>query len=55
MIMVRKTLAILALLALGGLVTLERGAYGVNPRLVLATRLLLVPLSPKNSRPSSFG
>ncbi len=38
-------MAILALLALGGLIlTLERGAYGVDPRLVLATRLLLIPL-----------
>ena len=45
MIMLRKTLAISALLALGGLIlTLERGAYGVNPRLVLATGLLLIPL-----------
>jgi hypothetical protein len=32
-------------MALGGLiVTLERGAYGVNPRLVVATRVLLLPL-----------
>ncbi len=45
MIMLRKTLAISALLALGGLIlTLERGSYGVNPRLVLATGLLLIPL-----------
>jgi hypothetical protein len=44
-IILRKVLAILALVALGGLiVTLERGAYGVDPRLVFATRLLLVPL-----------
>jgi hypothetical protein len=41
----RQTIAILALLSLGGLiVTLERGSYGVDPRLVLATRLLLAPL-----------
>jgi hypothetical protein len=41
----RQTLAILALLSLGGLiVTLERGSYGVDPRLVVATRLLLIPL-----------
>ena len=41
----RQTIAILALLSLGGLiVTLERGSYGVDPRLVFATRLLLVPL-----------
>lgn len=46
MILLRKTVAILALLALGGLVlTLERGAYGVNPRLVVATELLLIPLA----------
>lgn len=45
MILLRKLIAIGALLALGGLiVTLERGAYGVNPRLVVATQLLLVPL-----------
>jgi hypothetical protein len=41
----RQTIAILALLSLGGLiVTLERGSYGVDPRLVVATRLLLIPL-----------
>ena len=45
MILVRKVIAIIALLALGGLiVTLERGAYGVNPGLVVATRVLLLPL-----------
>lgn len=45
MILLRKVIAIGALLALGGLiVTLERGAYGVNPGLVVATRVLLVPL-----------
>ncbi len=45
MILIRKTVAIGALLALGGLiVTLDRGAYGVNPGLVVATKLLLVPL-----------
>jgi hypothetical protein len=41
----RQTSAILALLSLGGLiVTLERGSYGVDPRLVVVTRLLLIPL-----------
>jgi hypothetical protein len=41
----RQTIAILALLSLGGLIlTLERGPYGVDPRLVVATRLLLIPL-----------
>jgi hypothetical protein len=45
MIRLRKAIAIGALLALGGLiVTLERGSYGVNPRLVGATRMLLIPL-----------
>jgi len=45
MIGLRKTLAVLALIALGGLlVTLESGAYGVNPRLVVAARVLLFPL-----------
>lgn len=45
MILLRKVIAIGALLALGGLiVTLERGAYGVNPGLVIATRALLLPL-----------
>ena len=45
MILLRKVIAIGALLALGGLiVTLERGAYGVNPGLVVATRVLLLPL-----------
>lgn len=45
MILLRKIIAIGALLALGGLiVTLEGGAYGVNPGLVVATKLLLVPL-----------
>lgn len=45
MVLIRKIAAILALAALGGLiVTLERGAYGVNPRLVVVTRVLLVPL-----------
>ncbi len=45
MIRLRKVIAVVALLALGGLiVTLERGAYGVNPRLVVATRVLLFPL-----------
>ena len=45
MIRLRKTLAVVALAALGGLiVTLERGAYGVNPGLVVATRVLLLPL-----------
>src|SRR3990172_13366441 len=42
---VRQAIAILALLSMGGLiVTLERGAYGVAPRLVGTTRLLLIPL-----------
>ncbi len=46
MVLIRKIVAILALAALGGLsVTLERGSYGVNPRLVLVTRVLLVPLA----------
>lgn len=46
MVLIRKTVAILALAALGGLiVTLERGSYGVNPRLVVFTRVLLVPLA----------
>lgn len=41
----RQIIAMLALLSLGGLIlTLERGSYGVDPRLVVATRLLLVPL-----------
>jgi hypothetical protein len=41
----RQTTAILALISLGGLiVTLERGAYGVDPRLLFATRMLLFPL-----------
>ena len=45
MVLIRKTVAILALAALGGLiVTLEGGSYGVNPRLVLVTRVLLLPL-----------
>jgi hypothetical protein len=45
MVLLRKIVAILALVALGGLiVTLERGAYGVNPRLVIVTRVLLAPL-----------
>ncbi|MDH3732211.1 MAG: hypothetical protein OEU54_01710 [Gemmatimonadota bacterium] len=45
MIQPRKFTAVLALLALAGLiVTLERGSYGVNPGLVVATRVLLVPL-----------
>ena len=45
MVRLRKLVAILALVALGGLiVTLERGAYGVNPRLVIVTRVLLAPL-----------
>lgn len=45
MILFRKVISIIALLALGGLiVTLERGAYGVNPGLVVATRVLLLPL-----------
>ncbi len=45
MVLIRKTVAILALAALGGLiVTLERGSYGVSPRLVVFTRVLLVPL-----------
>ena len=44
-LLIRKTVAILALAALGGLiVTLERGSYGVNPRLVVFTRVLLLPL-----------
>jgi hypothetical protein len=46
MILIRKTVALLALAALGGLiVTLERGAYGVDPRLVVVTHLLLIPLA----------
>lgn len=45
MVLIRKTVAILALPALGGLiVTLERGSYGVNLRLVAVTQVLLVPL-----------
>ena len=45
MVLIRKVAAILALAALGGLfVTLERGSYGVNPRLVVFTRVLLLPL-----------
>lgn len=45
MVLIRKIVAILALAALGGLiVTLERGSYGVNPRLVVITRVLLLPL-----------
>ena len=45
MVLVRKVTAILALTALGGvLVTLVRGSYGVNPRLVVVTRVLLLPL-----------
>ncbi len=46
MVLIRKVAAILALAALGGLiVTLERGSYGVNPRLVVVTRVLLLPLA----------
>lgn len=42
---VREAIAVLALLSLGGLIlTLERGAYGVDPRLVVATRLFVIPL-----------
>lgn len=45
MIAFRKAIALLALAAQAGLiVTLERGAYGVNPRLVVVTHLLLIPL-----------
>ena len=45
MVQLRKVIAVGALLALAGLIwTLERGSYGVNPRLVIATRVLLVPL-----------
>ena len=45
MIQLRKVVAVGALLALAGLIwTLERGSYGVNPRLVIATRVLLIPL-----------
>ena len=45
MVLIRKATAILALAALAGLIgTLERGAYGVNPRLVVVTRVLLAPL-----------
>ena len=45
MIQLRKSTAVLALLALGALMaTLDRGSYGVNPRLLLAIRVLLVPL-----------
>ncbi len=45
MVLIRKTVAILALAALGGLIViLERGSYGVSPRLVVLTRVLLVPL-----------
>ncbi len=45
MVLMRKVAAILALAALGGLImTLERGSYGVNPRLVVVTRVLMVPL-----------
>lgn len=46
MVVLRKAVAILSLAAFGGLIiTLERGAYGVNPRLVIVTRALLVPLA----------
>jgi hypothetical protein len=45
MVMIRKVVAILALVGLGGLMlTLDRGAYGVNPRLLVFTRVMLVPL-----------
>jgi hypothetical protein len=45
MVLIRKVVAILALAALGGLMlTLDRGAYGVNPRLLVFTRVMLVPL-----------
>ncbi|MDH3297361.1 MAG: hypothetical protein OEM96_03630 [Gemmatimonadota bacterium] len=45
MILVRKAAALLALASFGGLIlTLERGSYGVNPRLVVVTQALLVPL-----------
>jgi hypothetical protein len=45
MILLRKTIAIGALLTLGALIVgLERGAYGVNPGLVVATKVLLIPL-----------
>jgi peptidoglycan/LPS O-acetylase OafA/YrhL len=45
MVQLRKVIAVAALLALAGLIwTLERGSYGVNPRLVVATRGLLFPL-----------
>ena len=45
MVLIRKTVAILALAALGGLIViLERGSYGVSPRLVVFTRVLLVSL-----------
>jgi peptidoglycan/LPS O-acetylase OafA/YrhL len=45
MVLLRKVVAVGALLALAGLIwTLERGSYGVNPRLVIATRVLLFPL-----------
>jgi hypothetical protein len=45
MVLIRQIVAIVALAALGGLiVTLERGSYGVNPRLVVFTRVLLLPL-----------
>jgi hypothetical protein len=41
----RQTSAILALISLAGLIlTFERGPYGVDPRLVVAIRLLLLPL-----------
>ncbi len=45
MVLIRKTVAILALAAPGGLIVIfERGPYGVSPRLVVFTRVLLVPL-----------
>jgi hypothetical protein len=45
MVRIRKVVAILALAALGGLMlTLDRGAYGVNPRLLAFTGVMLVPL-----------
>jgi hypothetical protein len=45
MMLIRKTVALLSLAALGGLiVTLERGNYGVNPRLVVVAYALLFPL-----------
>jgi len=45
MVLLREPTAVVVLAALVGLIaTLERGSYGVNPRLVVVTRALLLPL-----------